>query len=82
MSQCYSFTIGCLDCQELYDVDFLEPRRQYTLTNSSEGGWVQRKLRCPEDSRHRWEPYEPFRSCPACRTGQMDISDEPELLSD
>ncbi|UQN08429.1 hypothetical protein [Deinococcus sp. QL22] len=66
MRRAYSLTISCLDCQELYDVPWLEP---HSGDHPGEGlpmRWKQLRLRCPEDREHQWEPFEG--RCPVCRT--------------
>ena len=85
MARYYSVTIACYDCADLHDVELLEPIRDRepdddSVLPGSPPRWRQHKLRCPEDSKHRWEPFMGF--CPVCST-RMDVDrDRPSLMSD
>ena len=77
MSRVYTLTIACIDCQELYDVDWLEPRQDVNVDASApvQWTWKQSRLRCPENSAHEWEPF--MGQCPVCRT-MLEINEEGE----
>lgn len=72
MSRYYTLTISCVTCQELHDVEWLEPK----YTTRSDGvafSWRQRKLRCPESPDHEWEPFEG--RCPVC-SRELSVNEE------
>ena len=75
-----SLTIQCRDCVSLYDVAFLE--RQYVERPGGRADmkFKQRRLRCPENSRHSWDLF--TGACPRCSAHLTVDKDRPELLWD
>lgn len=74
MAMSYTLTISCRDCQELYDVGWLDPKFP-TDPAAPAFQWKQLKLRCPENARHQWEPY--TGRCPVC-SSTLQINEEGE----